>query len=303
MYDVLCVSDCCCDLIFQGLARVPEAGTEEYCRELFMQAGGGANTPMGLARLGSRTAYLTAVGADDLGAIVRADLIRAGVMPDLFQQAQNSRTWVSAVLSTPKDRAFASYAGTDVEVSRSQLEELVQQVKWVHTYTCYCERFPFLTEVCRRAGVPLSLDSTFGEEVSLGEVQEMLSQAEVFTPNDREACLLTGEREPLEALKRLAAVCPNVVVTMGEQGSLASLNGVMYRVLPPKVEMVDANGAGDLFNAGLIRARLKNLDPRDQLRFAAASGALAVTYPGGMSPAYDPGLVESLAKQAEVREL
>ena len=56
MFDVLCISDCCCDLIFKGLARVPAPGTEEYCQNLYMKAGGGANTPMGLAKLGCATA-------------------------------------------------------------------------------------------------------------------------------------------------------------------------------------------------------------------------------------------------------
>lgn len=303
MFDVLCVSDCCCDLIFQGLARVPAPGTEEYCRDLHLQAGGGANTPMGLARLGSRTAYLTAVGGDSLGRLVREDLRRAGVAPDFWQQRQGGRTWVSAVLSTHEDRAFASYAGEDVSCTEEQLKELVRQVRWVHTYTYYCERFPFLPRVCQRAGVPLSLDATFGEDVTLKNVEALLGQAELFTPNDREACQLTGEQDPFEALKRLGQVCPNVVVTMGEKGSLALLDGKTYQILPPQVEMVDANGAGDLFDAGLIWARLTGRDTEAQLRTAAASGALAVTYPGGLGPAYSRARVEELANQVQIRGL
>lgn len=303
MFDILCVSDCCCDLIFQGLARVPAPGTEEYCRELFMQAGGGANTPMGLARLGSRTAYLTAVGTDDLGALVAGNLAQAGVAGDFIQQRKNSRTWVSAVLSTPADRAFASYAGTDVSCTREQLLALVKQAKWVHTYTCYCEKFPFLPEVCRMAQVPLSLDATFGAKVTLKDVEALLLQAELFTPNDREACLLTGETDPIAALKKLAEVCSNVVVTMGGDGCIAVLDGGMYQVLPPRVDMVDANGAGDLFNAGLLWARLTGMDAEAQLRMAAASGALAVTYAGGMNPRYDKSRVEQLAQQVIVKHL
>lgn len=303
MFDVLCLSDCCCDLIFKGLARVPAPGTEEYCEALYMKAGGGANTPMGLAKLGCATAYATALGDDAMGALVRADMAAAGVAPDYFQQVPGARTWVSAVLSTPGDRAFASFAGQGVACARAGLEQMVRGARWVHTYTYYCEKFPFLPQVCREAGVPLSLDATFGGEKTLEDVRALLGGAALFTPNEVEACALTGEQDPRSALEKLAAVCPNVVVTMGGRGCIAALDGERLRAATPQVPVVDANGAGDLFNAGLLAARLAGQDAAGQLRLAAASGALAVTYAGGMDARYTREKVEALAAAVTVERL
>lgn len=303
MFDVLCLSDCCCDLIFEGLERLPAPGGEEYSRSMHTKAGGGANTPMGLARLGCATAYATALGTDPMGELVRRELLESGVAPDYFQQSHDGRTWVSAVFSTSTDRSFASFAGQPVTCTAPQLKQMVQGVRWVHTYSCYCYSFPFLPQVCQTSGVPFSLDATFGSEKTLEEVQPILEQAALYTPNEAEACGLTGEQEPYRALQKLSRVCQNVVVTMGRSGCMAVLDGCGLRALPPPVKLVDATGAGDLFNAGLIAGRLAGISPEEQLRMATASGTLAVTYPGGMDIAYTRGQVASLAGCVTVERL
>lgn len=300
MFDILCLSDCCCDMIFKGLRRIPAPGTEEYCEQLFCKAGGGSNTPMGLAKLGCDTAYATIIGDDSFGDLVAADLAAAGVRDTYIGRLSGARTWVSAVLSTERDRAFASYAGRGIAFTEEELRNMVGNARWVHTYLYYCELFPALPRLCRELGVPLSVDSTFTEGQTLESIHPVLEQATLFTPNDSEACGLTGTTDPLDALKKLSAVCPNVVVTMGKNGCLAALDGEFYSVLPPEVAAVDANGAGDLFNAGLLAARISGRDNETQLRWAAASGSLAVTYAGGMDEAYTKEKVLALTGEVKV---
>lgn len=303
MFDALCISDCCCDLIFKGLRQVPAPGTEEYCQSFYMKAGGGANTPMGLAKLGCRTAYATALGDDAMGSLVRQEMEQAGLSPVYLQQAKGSRTWVSAVLSTVQDRAFASFAGQGVALEELLLLQMLKGVRWVHTYSYYCEKFPFLAGACRQVGVPLSLDATFEPGKTLEQVRPLLAQAVLFTPNEVEARALTGETDLAAALNKLALVCPNVVITLGAGGCMAALDGLRLRAFAPPVTVVDTNGAGDLFNAGLIAARLQQKGPQQQLQFAAASGALAVTYPGGVGEGYTRLAVEELAAAVTVQPL
>lgn len=300
MYDVLCLSDCCCDMIFQGLPRLPEPGTEQYCRQFVIKAGGGANTPCGLAALHCSVAYMTALGNDFMGAIVREQLERAGVAMEYVQSDKDARTWVSAVLSTSQDRAFASYAGRRVNCTREDFSAVVRISNWVHTYSSYCFDFPFISDVCQEENVPFSVDAAFAEHQDRHTVRKILSAAELFTPNATEACMLTGCAEPEAALKVLSDICRNVVVTLGGDGCIAWLDGKMWRVYPPAVHMVDANGAGDLFNAGLIAARMEGKCTQDQLRMAAASGALAVTYAGGIGETYNRKAVESIMHDVSV---
>jgi ribokinase len=50
--------------------------------------------------------------------------------------------------------------------------------------------------------------------------------------------------------------------------------------LPPKVEAVDATGAGDAFVAALTLAFVEGLQPDTALAFACTAGALAATRAG-----------------------
>lgn len=303
MFDVLCLSDCCCDLIFWDLPQLPQPGGEVYGGGFALRAGGGANTPMGLARLGCSTAYAVTLGDDALGGLVRQALAEAGVAEDFLQVAPGGATWVSAVLSTREDRAFASFAGNSACYTREQLRQMVAACRRVHTYVYYCQRYPELPALCGELGVPLSMDLSDMPGLSLQALCPLLAQAELITPNQGEALALTGASTPQEALTLLRQAAPNVVVTMGASGCLAALDGGVYRATPPRVEFRDANGAGDLFNAGLLAARAAGLSPERQLARACASGAVSVSCVGGLDEHYTAAAVERLAQEVRVERM
>ncbi len=72
-----------------------------------------------------------------------------------------------------------------------------------------------------------------------------------------------------------------VAVTLGHKGARLSLRGKEVAfACSPKVEAVDATGAGDVFTAALTVALLEERPPVEALRWACAAGALAVTGAG-----------------------
>ncbi|MFY7567201.1 PfkB family carbohydrate kinase [Streptomyces sp. WI04-05B] len=68
---------------------------------------------------------------------------------------------------------------------------------------------------------------------------------------------------------RHAAGARLVVITLGERGALASLNGVRVTVLTPAVDVVDTVGAGDLVRAE--RAKRHKDEPAHHTEEAAES--------------------------------
>ena len=48
-----------CDVIFAGMKQMPAVGTEEFCKMLYVKAGGSANTAIALAKMGISTLLLT----------------------------------------------------------------------------------------------------------------------------------------------------------------------------------------------------------------------------------------------------
>lgn len=283
MKQILCIAETCCDVIFGGLDKIPVLGEEEYCNHFQIKAGGGANTPMGLAKIGVQTKFLTRLGDDDMGRIVMDWLVASGLNKDEIHLEMGIRTPVSAVMSTEKDRCFASFGGDGGSfVTLEQLEASIALTDHVHTYLGYCHGYP-IVELCKKYKKTLSLDTSWTEAWDLKALEPILSNCSLFTPNDKEAMVLTGTDNPKDALYILAGIVPNVVITMGDKGSIALINGRLHHQECMHYGVtVDTTGAGDLYCSGLLYGWIHGHDLITSMKIAAHTSGLSVTYYGGM---------------------
>jgi len=72
-----------------------------------------------------------------------------------------------------------------------------------------------------------------------------------------------------------------VAITRGARGAgLFHGSKMIAEARPPKVEAVDATGAGDAFVAALVLALIEQRSPDQALAFACTAGALSATRPG-----------------------
>ena len=282
MKHVLCIAHSCCDLVFGGLPKLPAPGQEIYGSHFSVQTGGGANTPVLLARSGVPTAFWTMLGDDFAGRTIRETLIKHGVI--LVEHGQHTvATPVSAVLSTKEDRAFASYTGPEELIgSIGALEDAIKNADIVHTCPGYCVDYP-IPALCEKHGRLLSLDSNFCDAAPdlFGSV---LPHCDYWKGNEEEACRMTGSENAEAALLRICGqVRRGAVVTLGDKGSIgAEKNGAVIR--QPAIEsgpFLDACGAGDAFAAGMLSGIARDESFSDCLRRGAALAGLVVTAYGG----------------------
>ena len=103
---------------------------------------------------------------------------------------------------------------------------------------------------------------------------------EVLLAGREEAQLLAGETDPERAAAVLAADHELVVVTLGEDGALATSGDRTVRVPAVPAEAVDVTGAGDAFAAGLVAGLVGGGDLEDALTAATRLAATAVTRVG-----------------------
>ena len=105
--DLLTVGETFQDLIFAGLRRLPRAGEEEKTGRFVDTIGGGAAiTAVAAARLGLRTAIVSALPP---GAARRLRRERIAIT-DLRRRGEPHA--VTAALSTPRDRGFATFTAS-----------------------------------------------------------------------------------------------------------------------------------------------------------------------------------------------
>ncbi len=100
---------------------------------------------------------------------------------------------------------------------------------------------------------------------------------------------------------RVGAGCRLAVCTFGAGGALAlDATGWFDVGAAPVDRVVDTNGAGDAFFAGLLSAMLDGSDTAEALAFAAATAALAVGSADLGAPEADRAAVTALARSVRV---
>lgn len=127
-------------------------------------------------------------------------------------------------------------------------------------------------------------------------------------PNHREleawiGHALNSEEEIINAAQQLKAQgIENVIISMGEKGSLWISNEGVIKAQPPKCEnVVSTVGAGDSMVAGLIYGIKQGLSKSETLAFASAVSAFAVSQSNvGVS---NPALLDPILNQVKITEI
>jgi sugar/nucleoside kinase (ribokinase family) len=92
-----------------------------------------------------------------------------------------------------------------------------------------------------------------------------------------EAEALTGRTDPIEALRRVAALGPRrAMVTQGGESSFILDGARIYKVEVPKVQVVDSTGAGDVLSGATISWYLKTRDFLRSACFGLAASSLSL---------------------------
>jgi 2-dehydro-3-deoxygluconokinase len=194
------------------------------------------------------------------------------------------------------DSAGSHLAPADVAAMASR--GTVASARWLHltgitpalSASCRAAARTAL-ELARSAGLTVSLDVNlrrrlWSEAEAAAELAELAGRVDVVIADEDEATVVVGARPgvaPEILAQRLLALGPTLVVLkLGSRGALALERDEEPVRSPglPVAAVIDPVGAGDAFCAGLIDARLDDLDPADALARANACGAAAVAAEG-----------------------
>lgn len=296
--DLLFAGDIYCDLVFAG-AEVPEEGAEVFASGFAISPGGVANRAVAAARAGASTKLLSRLGDDPLGREMRTLLEdEEGLDTGWVEHLPDRQTPVSVSLTSPHNRSFITYYE---DLGPFELPREPGPIGAVHVGVA--DELPGWVAELRSAGTSVvggvGWDST-GAWCS--SVLDRLAEVDVFVPNDVEAMRYTRTDTARAAAERLAERVPLAVVTRGGDGVVAIDAGTGEVVELPSVvvDVVDPTGAGDVFVATFMAARVHyDWDLATQLRFAGLNASLSVTGLGGAVSA--PRRADLLAYVARAR--
>ncbi len=300
-------------------ARSPVLATSNPGRASWTAGGVGRNIAENLARLGSPTVLLTAIGDDLAGESVIGRTAAAGVeCRHVIVSSHHPTGTYAAVLDDAGDLliAVADMRATD-ELTVADLAVLPTVLAGADTLVVDANLdatvIRWLLAEARDAGVrsvfePVSVaKATLAAQVFDGSVP-----VHTVTPNVDEIGALLGsavadtDEGILAAADRLhRRGVQHVWVRRGARGSLLSVSGAttaapgplgeptprMVRVGASAVEVADVTGAGDSMTAGYVHALLGGADVVEAARYGQALAALTCASPDTVRTDLTPALV------------
>jgi fructokinase len=299
-YDILAMGELLVDLI----GDVPADGlaaTERFVR----RAGGSpANMARTAALTGARTALISCVGDDGLGAFLRSDLDATGVDTRFLQtvDAPTSTVLVSRTTGTPD---FLAFRHADAMLSAPLAPpEVLASARMAHTTSFALSRPPARSAILAAlataagAGAQITIDANFAPEIgpSADEARDLLREvtghgAFVKVSDDDLARLFGDERQHADAIDTLHAWGAALVcLTRGKDGSVLSwADGTETAEVPvaPVEAVGDATGAGDAFWGGFLASHLAGADPAACARRGAAIAARKLETTGPLTAPID----------------
>jgi sugar/nucleoside kinase (ribokinase family) len=272
--------------------------------------GGSASiTAVAAARLGLKVALIAAVGADPAGTFMLDQLASEGVDVSAVAIRDDLPTGMTVALSRGGDRAILTALGAVASLTAADIPPaLLARSRHVHVSALFLLADSFWPGLAatlssaRAAGATTSLDTNWDPSGRWRDerLSAVMSQADVLLPNEAEALALSGATSPDAAACALTATGSKLVMKLGERGALCAGQSLIQQVSLPAVTPVDATGAGDCFNAGLIAGMLQGLTLPRAAALGCAAGALSTRAPGGTSSAPDLLAAATMAKLAAV---
>lgn len=301
--DIVTVGEALVDLVAPDAHRLAGATT-------FHRTAGGApaNVAVAGARLGARTALISAVGRDPFGDYLRQLLHQEGVDTSALALVDQRTTLAFVARNAGGIPDFVFYRGSDAVLTPDLVpEELIQRSTFLHASSMAlmseASRSATLAavETAARRKILVSVDPNLRPSSwpSLDEARRaiapLLRAADVLKVNDEEARLLANTHDLDEAMTVLAGKDRLLVVTLGSEGCSWRRGAESGQTLAPRVQAIETTGAGDAFVGALLAelsgpaavagsiTALPAATLSAALRFACAAGALACTQVGAMA--------------------
>jgi sugar/nucleoside kinase (ribokinase family) len=271
---------------------------EERSREIFRKikdykltvvpGGSSANTVAGISALGGKGAFIGRVADDDNGRIYVQQTIESGVK-SCISPGQGITGHAITFITPDLERTFATHLGAALELSPEDVDLAVVENSSVLHLEGYLFEADNLMEVCFKAmdaakgsGTLVSVDlADPGLIDRAGPVLNSIvnNNADIVFANESEALKFTGFQEE-KALENLGSRTSFAVVKLGPRGSLIKTGNKNFVIPPYNVDVVNTNGAGDMYAAGVLYGLTNGIDPEKSGKIGSYAASLVVASPG-----------------------
>jgi sugar/nucleoside kinase (ribokinase family) len=118
-------------------------------------------------------------------------------------------------------------------------------------------------------------------QTNLDTIFEPLRYVDLFLPSHQDILAIFPGVEPIEGLRKLRTLAPDVAliaIKCGQEGVIGHVTGTRESIHIPAlaVEAVDVTGAGDAFCGGALAGFAEKSDPIEALLYGAVSASFCI---------------------------
>ena len=268
----------------------------------YLQGFGGdtSNAAIAAARQGASVGYLSAVGDDVYGQMLRALWQREGVDASGVRTDPQAFTAVYFVTHDARGHHFSFFRKGSAASRMAPADlprERIAQAKVLHLSGISaaisdgaCDTCFAAVEAAKAAGVKVSFDTNLRLKLwpiarARAVMRELIRLSDICLPSLEDVQAISG----LQDADALVDFCHGlgakvVALKRGAEGALVSDGRARFALAAHRCTPVDATGAGDTFGGALL-ARLVAGDPlREAARYAVVASALSTQGYGAVEP-------------------
>ena len=251
--------------------------------------GSAANTLAGVSVLGGSAVFLGKIGKDEHGNVYEQKTNEHGVNIRLSKHEEAATGHAITFITPDSERTFATHLGAALYFRKEDVfEEEIKASKILHMEGYQLEdpelkaAAVYAMKIAKEAGVKISID--LSDPALIGRNLEALRKivgeyADIVFVNEKEAEAFTGKKEE-EALHEIYDMCEIAVVKLGEKGSIIKADGMIYSIPAFKTKVVNTNGAGDMYAAGILYGIANGIDIEKAGKMASYAASKVVSQVG-----------------------
>ncbi|MBE9138969.1 carbohydrate kinase [Nodosilinea sp. LEGE 07088] len=302
---VVCLGECLVDRLFQVGVAV-QNNTQNWTD---YPGGAPANVAAAIAKLGTPTRVVSALGQDNLGDWLLQVLQKQGVQCQIQRVVEALTRTVLVTRNTTGDRKFIGFSTPDP----TAFADAYLSPEWIDTvdfsgvdylvmgtlglaYPTTARAMARARDRAQQAGAKLVIDLNWRPvfwlvlETAPKTIREFLAAANLLKLSREEALWLLNTDDAADICRQFPRA-QAVLLTDGGNGSTCATQHHSVTLPAFAVDSLDTTGAGDAFLAGVIHQLCQRgwdcLQHAEQieevLRYASAVGALTTLKPGAIA--------------------